>query len=175
MNSVLRVASLPVSRWQNGAGRKADLLTGDGWMIGFAWLDANAPFSNLPGMDRTITLVEGPGFTLDVAGQALPVATRFEPTRFDGGALTTCAIAGPSRVLNAMTARARFRHTVSIVDRAGQIDPGTGPACIVVALDGTVTMGDASLGPLDAVRLESRDALSLGAGGLAAVITIERA
>lgn len=142
-------------------------------MIGFAWLDADAPFSLLPRMDRTITLVEGPGFTLDVAGQALPVEARFVPTRFDGGAVTMCGIAGPSRVLNVMTERGRFRHNVAIVDRSGPIDPGAGPACVAVVLEGAATMGVVALERLDAVYVDGVTTLDLGAGGLFAVVTIE--
>ena len=103
---VIRSAALPVTRWHNGAGRKADIAAGDGWMVGFAWLDGDAPFSSLPGMDRTITLVDGPGFILDLTGQdSLAVDTPFVPARFDGGWPTLCRVAGPCRVLNVMTAR----------------------------------------------------------------------
>ena len=64
---VLSFATRPLSRWPNGAGRKADIASGDGWMVGFAWLDADAPFSDLSGHNRTITLLDGPGFTLEFA------------------------------------------------------------------------------------------------------------
>lgn len=167
------MAGLPVSRWPNGAGRKADLLTGDGWTISLAWLDADAPFSLFPGTDRTITLVEGPGFTLDVAGDALPVETLFVPTRFDGGAVTTCGIAGPSRVLNVMTARERFRHVVAITDRFGLIEPGAGSARVAVVLDGTARVGAVALGRLDAVHVDGAITLELDKGGLLGVVTIE--
>lgn len=173
MNNVLRAAGLPVSRWPNGAGRKADLLIGDGWMVSLAWLDADAPFSVMPDIDRTITLVDGPGFTLDVAGQALPVGTLFVPTRFDGGATTRCAINGPSRVLNVMTQRGTFRHSVAILDRSGPILPGGGPACVAVLLDGQGVIGGVDLGRLDAVHLDGIAELTLSAGGMVAVVTVE--
>ena len=170
---VLRNADLPVSRWPNGAGRKSDLVTGDGWMTGFAWLDADAPFSLLPGLDRTITLVEGRGFTLDVAGRALPVMAAFAPSAFDGGAVTRCRIAGPSRVLNVMTDRTRFEHRVAIVERSGRVDPGGSIACVIVALEGEVQIGaGVSLGRLDALRLGEPGELLLQQGSRAAVISI---
>lgn len=172
---VLRNADLPVSRWPNGAGRKADMVTGDGWMTGFAWIDADAPFSLLPGLDRTITLVEGPGFTLDVDGRPLPVTDRFTPTAFDGGAVTRCRIEGPSRVMNVMTNRTRFRHDVAIVDRSARVDPGGCVACVVVVLEGEATVGETALGRLDAVSLENAGDLALSLAGRVAVMTIERA
>ena len=142
-------------------------------MVSFAWLDADAPFSLLPEIDRTITLVEGPGFTLDVAGQALPVRTPFVPTQFDGGATTSCAITGPSRVLNVMTKRGAFRHSVAILDRSGPIVPGGGPACIAVLLHGLGTIGGVELGRLDALCLDGVAEMELSAGGTVAVVMIE--
>lgn len=170
---VLRNAELAVSRWPNGAGRKADLLAGEGWMAGFAWLDADAPFSNLPGMDRTITLVEGPGFTLDIEGQDLAVLSRFVPARFDGGAATRCRVEGASRVLNVMTHRDLYHHEVAIVSRSGRVDPGGGMACLVVVLAGEATLAAGTeLGVLDAARLGGPEDLRLGVAGCAAVVTI---
>lgn len=142
-------------------------------MVSLAWLDADAPFSMMPGMDRTITLVDGPGFTLDVAGQALPVPTLFVPTRFDGGATTNCAITGPSRVLNVMTRRGAFRHSVAILDRSGPLVPGGGPACVAVLLDGPGAIDRVDLGRLDAVCLDGDAELELSAGGTVALVTIE--
>lgn len=142
-------------------------------MVSFAWLDADAPFSLMPDIDRTITLVDGPGFTLDVAGQALPVPTLFRPTRFDGGATTSCAITGPSRVLNVMTKRGAFRHSVAILDRSESIEPGDGPACVAVLLDGRGAIDGIELGRLDAVCLDDDAELELSAGGTVAVVTIE--
>ena len=170
---LLRNAALPVSRWPNGAGRKADLATSDGWMTSFAWLETDAPFSLMTGLDRTITLVEGPGFTLDIEGRLLPVAQKFVPAAFDGGAITHCAIAGLSRVLNVMTGRARYRHDVSILDCAGRVDPAGSVACVLVALaEEAVLDADVSLGWLDAVRLDAASDLRLSPGGRAAVVTI---
>ena len=159
----IRAATLPLSRWHNGAGRKSDILTGDGWSIGFAWLDADAPFSRLTGMARTITLVEGPGFTLDVTGTMLPVSTRYVPASFDGGAETQCRIAGPCRVLNAMTGPA-LRHLVDIVDRSQTIDPASTLACVVVALDGPAWIGAGTLDRLDAASITAPTELQVSPG-----------
>ena len=146
---MIRAAGLPVSRWPNGAGRKADIASGDGWMVGYAWLDGDAPFSDLPGLDRTITLVEGPGFTLDIAGRPpLVVDQPFVPAGFDGGAPTTCRVQGPCRVLNVMTARGRLRHTVAIV--RGDAAACDGETFTVVLLGEAVVAG---------VRLERLDAV----------------
>ena len=116
-HELLSFATRPLSRWANGAGRKADIDSGPSWMVGFAWLDADAQFSDLGGRDRTITLLHGPGFTLDFASlhPALDVSSPHVPCRFDGGWPTQCRILGPSLVLNAMSARGQCRHDVRIL------------------------------------------------------------
>ena len=147
---VIRAGGLPVSRWPNGAGRKADIASGDGWMVGYAWLDGDAPFSGLPGLDRTITLVEGPGFTLDIAGRPpLVVDQPFQPAGFDGGAPTTCQVRGPCRVLNVMTERGRLRYTVEIVE--GVVAARDGETFTVV-LRGEAVVAGVRLERLDAVQ-----------------------
>lgn len=115
----LTFVTRPLSRWVNGAGRKADIDTGPGWMVGFAWLDTDAPFSDLRGQDRTITLLDGPGFTLDFAPPHPPLVVRAPhvPSRFDGGWPTHCRILGPCQVLNAMTHRDRWVHDVRVLTR----------------------------------------------------------
>lgn len=154
---------LPVSRWHNGAGRKADIAAGADWHVGFAWLDADAPFSDFTGNDRTITLIDGPGFTLSFPGRAaLRVGERFRPTGFDGGWPTHCTLlGGPGVVLNAMTARERCRHRVELLAPSP-----TRPeiardalAFFLVVLAGRATVSDSSrsveLGQRDAVRADA--------------------
>ena len=175
---VIRAAGLPVSRWPNGAGRKADLALGDGWLCGFAWLDADAPFSDLGGFDRTITLVDGPGFTLELAGQPdLVVYRPFHPSRFDGGVATQCRTRGPSRVLNVMTARDRFRHTITVAAGPVQLDRAAGLAvslCVLLRGEATATDSDGSftLAALDAIAVEGLTELAGDAAALFASITV---
>lgn len=175
---LIRNASLPVSRWHNGAGRKADIVAGEGWMAGFAWLDEDAPFSDLAGFDRTITLVEGPGFTLDIAGRPpLEVHTPFVPAAFDGGAPTRCRIAGPSRVLNVMTARDRFRHGVAITGLPFEASakPGAMASVLVLLRGEAVVEGVGALAALDAVQCDEPARVSGAEDGLLACITVGRA
>jgi len=150
----IRFAGLAVTPWRNGAGRKADIAAGEGWLAGFAFLDRDAPFSDYAGHDRTITLVDGAGFELEVDGRGVSrVDQPSVPLRFDGGAPTTCRLLdGPCRVLNAMTARASWTHEVEIM--AGpefDLDaPGEDNIALLVLLRGQAeTM---ALSPLDALR-----------------------
>ncbi len=166
---LIRRAGLAVSPWRNGAGRKADIATGPDWLVGFAFLDQDAPFSEYLGVDRTITLVEGPGFTLDFADTAPTlVAARFEPKPFDGGLPTRCRIAGgPCIVLNAITGRAAWTHggVVGLLD--GPVGPG-----IAVVLRGTAALGEEVAGLHDSWQLSGPTVLLASPDALVALIRI---
>ena len=118
-HDLLSFATRVPSRWANGAGRKADIATGPGWMVGFAFLEADAPFSDFSGQNRIITLLDGPGFTLEFAAPhpALVITTPHVPNPFDGGWPTQCRILGPCLVLNAMCDRGRWRHSVAVLTK----------------------------------------------------------
>jgi environmental stress-induced protein Ves len=147
---LLRHAELPISRWRNGAGRKADVVGGPGWSIGFAWLEEAADFSHYPGHDRTITLLRGNGFALDFAeGPPLLVDRPQVPSRFDGGRACRCRLLdGPCLVVNAVSDRALYRHSVEI--RV----PQPGDTGFAVLLSGSAILPDGvTAGPLDTVSL----------------------
>ena len=153
--SVIRRADLTITPWRNGAGRKADIATGPGWLIGFAVLDADAPFSDYTGHDRTITLAEGPGFTLaDTTGKSLPVTTIGRPAPFDGGWIVDCRIHGaPCVVANVMTERAHWRHAATVHSAADLPPPDpTAEAEVLVLLAGTATLDGTLTGRHDAIR-----------------------
>ena len=166
MNAVIPAAGRPVSQWMNGAGRKADIASGDGWLLGFAWLDKDAPFSDYSGHDRTIMLVAGPGFSLELpVGRTVTVTERNQPATFDGAGPMACHVLGPCRVLNAISAYPGFSHTMQVMPSA---DAAPGPLAFAVVLRGKV--GEA--GPLDTLRLT--EPLPASGDALVAVIRFER-
>ena len=169
MNRIIAAADLPQSLWLNKAGRKADIAAGEGWLLGFAWLDQDAPFSDYSGFDRTITLLEGPGFTLDLpSGSVLSVATRFEPAAFDGAGPMACRVKGPCRVLNAISAYPGMSHTVQVVPGADLASIKPGESVFAVVLRGAV----GAAGPLDTVVLT--EATAAPDDSLIAVIRFQR-
>lgn len=174
--TLIPFAGLTVSPWRNGAGRKADIAAGPDWLVGFAWLDADAPFSNYDGHDRTITLIEGAGFTLDFgpAHAALSARKLYAPCLFDGGWTTQCRVPdGPSMVLNAMTARATWTHRVSIAPVAPLAAPSPGGLAFLVVLEGSVAIDGQTAGPRDAFRLAGAATPTAGADARAALIRID--
>ena len=165
-----------MSRWRNRAGRKADIAAGPDWLVGFAWLDADAPFSDYAGHDRTITLVEGPGFTLDFGPShpALLARRPFVPSAFDGGWPVRCRVPdGPCMVLNAMTARAARTHRVMVATGPAKTAPVPGGVAFLVVLEGTVSIDGETAAPRDAFRIEGAITLEAGATARIALIGID--
>lgn len=145
-----RHADLPITRWRNGAGRKAEVVGGPGWSIGYAWLEEAADFSHYPGQDRTITLLRGNGCALDFSeGPPLLVDRPQVPSGFDGGRACRCRLLdGPCLVVNAISERVLYRHAVEIrIPRP--TDTG-----FAVLLSGSATLADGTVAqPLDTVSL----------------------
>ena len=131
--TVVRLADLEVTPWKNGKGRKADVASGEGWFVGLAWIEADAPFSHFPGTQRSQVLVEGAGFTLSFAG--LPAAVYRAPgdvNSFRGDLPASVRTAGgPSLVFNVMTSAASCTHELVVTDRLA-------PQGFAVVLRGTV-------------------------------------
>jgi hypothetical protein len=174
--TLIPFSGLAVSRWRNGAGRKADIAAGPDWLVGFAWLDADAPFSDYVGHDRTITLIEGPGFTLDFGPRhaGLDVRTPHAPRPFDGGRTAHCRVPdGPCIVLNAMTARATWSHSVSVAPAAVLAAPAPGGVAFLVVLEGSVVIDGRIAGPRDTFRLAGAVAPHMGGAARTALIRID--
>lgn len=173
--TLIPFAGLTVSAWRNGAGRKADIAAGPDWLVGFAWLDADAPFSDFAGHDRTITLVEGAGFSLDFGPSRPELLARqpHVPGQFDGGWPARCRVLdGPCLVLNAMTARATRAHSVTVSPVPAQVAPAPGEKVFLVVLEGRVSLEGATAGPRDAFAIAELAAPCAEAAARVALIRI---
>jgi environmental stress-induced protein Ves len=90
---VLRAADYRRMRWKNGGGWTTELAAraGDGgdfdWRISIAEIESDGAFSNFPGCDRYIALLDGPGMELqfDVA-EPVRLDQRLRFVRFAGEA-----------------------------------------------------------------------------------------
>jgi environmental stress-induced protein Ves len=113
--------------WKNGGGLTEEIATHPGdaslesfeWRVSVAEVARDGPFSRFPGVDRTITLIEGAGMRLSGGFGDVMLRTPFEPYAFDGGEPIDCTlVSGPVRDFNAMVRRDRARGSVTVV-RAG--------------------------------------------------------
>ncbi|MFI5979760.1 HutD family protein [Streptomyces sp. NPDC051555] len=167
---ILRAADRTAEAWKNGGGVTRQIAAGApgpgdfGWRVSLAEVAADGPFSAFPGIDRTLTVVEGVGMDLTVDGVRRAVDECFAPQRFPGDVATDCRLlAGPVVNFNVMYRRATTRAEVAVVrgDLALSCPTGVRDVLLVVALEGAATLA----GPhLDRVRLGTYDAL-LATGG----------
>lgn len=148
------------------AGRPGAFL----WRLSFAEVTGVAPFSAFPGIDRTITLVEGGPLRLTVDGAPRELRLH-EPFAFPGEARVESVAEAASIDLNVMVLRDHVEAAVA----SHVVDPGRGPLVvagdeeqIVVVLDGAVTIADGSsacdAGPRDVVRAADQPLEVTGSG-----------
>jgi uncharacterized protein len=160
---ILRAAGYRVMPWKNGGGTTTEIavspeaagLDDFDWRISMARVETSGPFSSFAGIDRTLSVLEGEGIVLDIAGQ-LPVrlTSASAPLSFPGDVQTGAKlIGGPITDLNVMTRRGRVAHQVERLPLSGEIAiaPSAGTTLVLpvgagVKLD---SEGESSLGPLD--------------------------
>jgi len=163
---ILRAAGYKVMPWKNGGGTTTEIavspqaagLDDFDWRISMARVEAGGPFSSFAGIDRTLSVLEGDGIVLDIAGRSASRLTAASaPLSFPGDVPTGAAlIGGPITDLNVMTRRGRMTHSVERLSVAGEIGiaPG-GDMVLVLPVGGCIlTDGTSSLGPLDTLVLD---------------------
>ena len=109
-------------RWSNGLGTTVEMAREDDstgamlWRVSAADVVEAGAFSLFPGVDRILTLIEGPGFDLDFSGHGRVAPVEFlQPVAFSGDWVTRAeTVRGPSRDLNVMTARGKASALVHV-------------------------------------------------------------
>lgn len=110
-------------RWKNGLGWTSEVALfptgaqfGDDaweWRLSIAEIDADSEFSPLPGIDRTIGLLEGDGMVLASGAAETVLDRRGQLHAFAGEESVQCRlIGGACRDFNVMTRRASHAHRV---------------------------------------------------------------
>ena len=153
--------------WKNGGGEMADIavVPSDAgyddfkWRIAIARIDVDRPFSDFPGIDRTIMIVGGKGLNLSVEGMAPARLThKSPPFSFPGDKPTQAQlIDGPVHALNVMTKRGVADTRIGLADGPAQFDTGGDVHAMVVwargRADVTVNGESVALGQHDALML----------------------
>ncbi len=134
--------------WKNGAGTTRDIachpagatMSDFDWRVSIADITQDAPFSEFPGVDRVITLLDGPGLRLQGpagsrGGIDHRLDRRWQPWAFDGAlALRATVLGGASEDLNVMTRRGRCQAHVRLVRE--RLDLGGLAAGMLLAVEG---------------------------------------
>ena len=101
--------TVPPQRWRNGGGWTRELLIWPDPMhwqlrISLATIEVAGPFSTFVGVQRSLTVIDGPGIVLTIDGETHRQTVDSDPITFDGGARTHCTpLEGPTSDLNLMT------------------------------------------------------------------------
>ncbi|WP_411123572.1 HutD family protein [Streptomyces sp. x-19] len=180
---VLRAQERTPAPWKNGGGVTTEVAarpegagTGDFlWRVSIADVAQSGPFSVFEGVDRTITVVDGPGMALTVDGTLHVLAAPYEPFAFPGDSDTQCELLdGPIVDFNVMVRRADATAQVRVVRDRVAIRPEAGTCVLAVVLDGSATLnqGSVRLDRLDAALLAEGDADTLDVDGQLALVTL---
>lgn len=160
--TVIRAADHRVMRWKNGGGTTAEIAVspeGAGlddfdWRLSMATVETDGPFSAFPGIDRTLSILEGEGIRLRVGvDEPIEVTKSSAPHFFPADAQASAdLIAGTVVDLNVMTRRGRIAQIVRRMHLVETIEilPGGHDVAIFCA-DGRLQV-DAGDGPIDLAR-----------------------
>ncbi len=165
---ILRAAGYRVMPWKNGGGTTTEIaVSPDGaglddfdWRVSMARVETSGPFSSFAGIDRTLSVLEGEGIVLDVAGQPpARLTTASAPLAFPGDVPTSAAlIGGPITDLNVMTRRGRMAHKVERRPLSSEIRiaPRADTTLVLAVGAGATLFTDdgSSLGPLDTLIVD---------------------
>lgn len=155
---IVRFDELKAVPWKNGLGITRELAVEPAgasmetfdWRVSIADVDTASPFSMFPGIDRTIVLLEGAGFTMVLDGEREhALTTPCDPFAFPGEAKVDVRLAGgATRDFNLMVRRGAGAARLDVLQGPGTFEgvklayivEGTGTA------DGQpITQGDTVL------------------------------
>ncbi len=189
---ILRSADHKRMPWKNGGGETVEIaispqgagLADFDWRISMATVASDGPFSIFPGIDRTLSILEGNGMRLLIEGRDPVVLTReSDPLAFAADIAVSATLPdGAITDLNVMTRRSTLRHAVARIEIDGEKrEEFTRGSFMLFCVSGTVTV-DAGperieLGAGDALLFEDggSDGLSLDGQALCYAISIGRA
>jgi environmental stress-induced protein Ves len=162
--------------WKNGGGETAEIaifpedatLDTFDWRVSTATVGADGPFSIFPGVDRSLSVLQGSGLTLfPEARGPIVLATMSLPVAFPAELpVMARLLRGVITDFNVMTRRGRFRHHVSRMSLAGQTNLIChGAAMLIYLADGAADVidvkGRSRVESGDAVLVDSREGADL--------------
>lgn len=176
----MRANAHRVMPWKNGGGETTEIAASPAgatmddfdWRVSMATVAQGGPFSLFPGVDRTLSVLEGEGITLTIAERApITLVAGSPPFSFPADVATDATlVAGTITDLNVMTRRGTAGHTVrriEVQDTAAEnlIDS---PVCLLLCNAGQLTFtmegpgtAELGMGELGMGELGTRDCLLL--------------
>jgi len=205
--TIVRFDELQAVPWKNGLGITREIAAAPAgasmdaflWRVSIADVDTASPFSRFPGIDRTIVLLEGDGFTMTLDGTRTHALTvPCEPFSFPGEAQVAVALAGgATRDFNLMVRRGAARGELEVWRQTQQVQQArqstqpqrgrtlSADVALLYCASGalTVTLGDARANAQadaqrhhlltgDTLRIDAPNALSCTMEGEGALLAI---
>jgi uncharacterized protein len=184
--NILRADNHKRMPWKNGRGETVEIAvfpqgatvdTFD-WRVSMATVAEDGAFSIFPGIDRTLSILEGHGMELTIEGREEVLLTQASaPYPFPADATTTARLTdGTITDLNVMTRRGRFAHVVETISAPATIEP-TDALTLVFCRRGEmqITNGERIeiLGELDCATLSRDKTAMLSVSGHGFVIRLK--
>jgi environmental stress-induced protein Ves len=147
---IIRAGDCKTTPWKNGGGSTTEIAIGPAgasledfdWRISMARVASDGPFSDFPGIDRTLAVIKGSGMVLTIgAGAPVTLSRGADPVSFPGDTPTSARLtAGEITDLNVMTRHGRFGHRAMRVAQPMVCDFGDDDVAVVLSLDGATTV-----------------------------------
>jgi environmental stress-induced protein Ves len=126
---LIRIGDCAAEPWHNGGGETHELWSDATDEIAFArrvsvaQLISPGPFSVLPGIDRSLLVLDPISIALTLDHQSMQL-DRGDILVFHGeDAVLLTALSAPGRVLNIMTRRSRFTHALALLSDMPETTP----------------------------------------------------
>ena len=188
---ILRAENYKRMPWKNGGGETVEIavfpdnasLADFDWRVSMATVASDGPFSSFPGIDRTLSILQGKGMRLMIEGREPALMTgETAPLPFPADVATSATLVdGPIVDLNVMTRRGKLTHTVQrlAIGHPQTVD-GTTDTTIVLCHSGAVRLaaaeGQADLAAGDTAILKGPAAVTIEptTSAVVFVITIDK-
>ncbi|MDY0975372.1 HutD family protein [Massilia sp. CFBP9012] len=119
MTVLIPFAGLSPVPWKNGGGSTIEIAIGPpdagfddfDWRVSLATISEDGAFSQFPGVDRTLALVDGHGLTLQIDGEPTLISDAEPVIAFDGASEVQARLnRGPTLDFNVMSRSERCWH-----------------------------------------------------------------
>lgn len=181
---ILRASDYKRMPWKNGGGETVEIavspegagLADFDWRVSMATVATDGPFSVFPGIDRTLSILEGAGMTLFIEGREPVLLTQSsDPLPFAADAPTSATLVdGAITDLNVMTRQGKLGHSVRHlgIDGHAELAPGS-ETTLVLCHRGYLDIDDRKLAVGDCLVFEAAAGARHSVSGTAQLFVVE--